>query len=340
MKILVTGSEGYIGSCLTEVLTKAGHSVTGLDTEFFSEGWFTGERTELSASIRKDIRAVTAQDVAGFDAIIHLAELSNDPLGQINADLTHDVNHNGTKRLADAAKKAGVPRFVYSSSCSVYGASDNVSDETSPTNPLTPYAKSKVLNEQYLLSIADETFSPVILRNATVYGVSPRIRFDLAVNNLAGLAWTTKVIKMDSDGTPWRPFVHVLDVCEAMKLAATMPKKVVHKQILNVGNTRSNYQIREIAEIIGKVFGVDEITLNPQGVDKRNYRVNFDKITKTLPDFRCKMDVEAGAKELMEAFRKTTMTSETFTSRYYTRLKMIQYLKAEEKLDEQLYWKE
>lgn len=339
MKILVTGSEGYIGSCLTSFLTRAGHSVTGFDTNFFSEGWFTGGKKRLAATIKKDIRAITVEDVTGFDAIIHLAELSNDPLGHINANLTFDVNHNGTKRLVDVAKKAGVPRFVYSSSCSVYGASDLVSDETSPTNPLTPYAQSKVLNEQYLLANADESFCPVILRNATVYGVSPRIRFDLAVNNLAGLAWTTRIIKMDSDGTPWRPFVHVLDVCKAMMLAACAPSADVYKQILNVGNTRSNYQIKDVAEIIGKVFGVTEVTLNPNGADKRNYRVNFDKITRVLPEFICSYDVESGAKELMKAFEKVSLTQDTFTSHLYTRLKMIEHLKAENKLDDDLYWK-
>ena len=337
MKILLTGSEGYIGIQMAQVLMGAGHTVVGLDTEFYSGGWLFGKPHKLSSFIKKDIREVIEEDVRGFDAVIHLAELSNDPLGQNDPALTFEINHKGTVTLIDACVKAGVPRFVYSSSCSVYGASDELSDETSDTHPLTAYAKSKVLNEQYLLSKASDTFTPVIFRNATVYGPSPRMRFDLAVNNLAGLAWTTGEVKMDSDGTPWRPFIHILDVCEAFRLALTAPKEKVSGQIMNVGDTSSNYQIKEIAEIIGKVFAISNISLNKQGADKRNYRVNFDKIKKIL-GFICVRNIEQGAKELKEVFENIGMNGDTFLSKEYTRLKMIDYLKKTGKLNSQLLW--
>ena len=337
MKVLVTGCNGYIGTVMVPILVAAGHDVTGLDTNYYASGWLYGQPLSLKQFIKKDIRNVSAEDVAGFDAIIHLGELSNDPLGQNDPELTFEINHKGTVKLIDACIAAGVPRFIYSSSCSVYGASDEVSDEVSLTNPLTAYAKSKVLNEQYLLSKASDAFCPVIFRNATVYGPSPRMRFDLAVNNLAGLAWTTGEVKMDSDGTPWRPFIHILDVCEAFRLALTAPKVKVSGQIMNVGDTRSNYQIKEIAEIIGKVFGVSNITLNKQGADKRNYRVNFDKIKNVL-GFSCSRDVKRGAEELKEIFESVALSRDTFLSKEYTRLKMIDYLKSSGKLDESLLW--
>jgi len=338
MNILLTGSDGYIGVQMGQVLSAANYSVTGLDTGYYSDGWLYGTPVSLASFIKKDIREVTVQDVRGFDAVIHLAELSNDPLGQNDPDLTYEINHKGTVKLIDACIAAGVSRFMYSSSCSVYGASDEVSDEKSPTNPLTAYAKSKVLNEHYLLLKASDTFTPVILRNATIYGPSPRMRFDLAVNNLAGLAWTTNEVKMDSDGTPWRPFVHILDVCEAFRLALTAQKEKISGQIINVGDTRSNYQIKEIAEIIGKVFGVERITLNKLGADKRNYRVNFDKIRQILPEFSCKRNVEVGAKDLLDVFRSIDMTKDTYYSRNFTRLKMIDYLKSSGKINSQLQW--
>ena len=338
MKILLTGSEGYIGTQLAQVLLHHGHDVTGLDTGYYSSGWLYGKLFKLSSFIKKDIRQVTAADVKGFDAVIHLAELSNDPLGQNNPEITYDINHKGTVNLVNQCLKAAVPRFIYASSCSVYGASDHVSDETSPTNPLTAYAKSKVLNEAYLLSKSSPAFAPIIFRNATVYGPSPKMRFDLAVNNLAGLAWTTRQVKMDSDGTPWRPFVHILDVCEAFHLALTAPKQKVGGQIMNLGDSHSNYQIRQIAEIIGQVFKVSKITLNQRGADKRNYKVNFDKIGQLLDGFTCKQDIETEAKQLLEMFSSIKMTQDTFLSRLYTRLKMIDYLRSSGKLDESLYW--
>lgn len=337
MKILVTGCNGYIGTVMIPVLLAAGHDVTGLDTDYYATGWLYGDPKPLKKFIKKDIRKVTLEDLADFDAVIHLGELSNDPLAQHDPELTIDINHRGTVGLVDAAREARVKRFIYSSSCSVYGASENVNNETSPSNPLTAYAKSKVLNEKYLLSVASEKFTPIIFRNATVYGPSPRMRFDLAVNNLSGLAWTTKEVKMDSDGTPWRPFVHILDVCHAFLLALTASKKNVHGQIMNVGDTSSNYQIKDIAKIVGRVFEVSDISLNKQGADKRNYRVNFDKIHKAL-GFSCIRDVEVGTKELREIFSAIQMNNETFQAKEYTRLKMIDHLLKTGKLDSSLYW--
>lgn len=340
MKVLVTGSEGYIGTVLVQELLKRGFKVTGLDTGYFMEGWFYDIEKKEYPFLKKDIRAVTAEDLKGFEAIVHLAELSNDPLGQIDPELTFAINHKGTARLVAEAKKAGVGRFIYASSCSVYGASDNIADETSPVNPLTVYAKCKILNEGALLSLADYTFSPVLLRNATVFGPSPRLRLDLVVNNLAGLAFTQKKIIMDSDGTPWRPFVHVLDVAEAIMCALVAHKDAVHKQIFNVGNSQANYQINDIARIIQETFPGSEVSLNKNGADKRNYKVNFDKITTSLPGFVCKYDVRKGAAELKEIFERVSLTKEDFASRLYTRLKQMQHLRDTKRINESFFWNE
>src|SRR3989344_3798828 len=327
MKVFITGIEGYIGTVLADELLKAGHEVAGLDAGFYREGWlYDGVKQEFSI-LRKDIRHIQPEDLGGFDAVVHLAELSNDPLGENNPELTYEINHHGTVNVAEKSKAAGVKRFIYFSSCSVYGASDNISDETSPTNPITAYAKCKVLNEQALRKMADENFSPVLLRNATAYGLSPRMRFDLVVNNLAGLAWTTKKIAMESDGAPWRPFVHVRDISRAVISSLNAPRKIIHNQIFNVGDNRSNYQIRDIASIVEQVFPGCEITLNKDGADKRNYRVNFDKINTTFPGFSSKEDIESGVKELLKIFKQIAMDEETFQSRHYTRLKQIKHLR-------------
>lgn len=338
MKVLVTGSEGYIGSNLVHVLTDKGHDVTGLDTGFYNEAKLYDTGRQPVPTIVKDIRGVTLKDLLGFDAIVHLAELSNDPLGQTDPDLTFAINHEGTARLAELAKKAGVKRFIYASSCSVYGASDEIRSETSVPNPLTAYAKCKVLNEKFLIKEATDTFTPVILRFATVYGLSPRLRFDLVVNNLAGLAFTTGEIKMDSDGTPWRPFTHVLDIAEAVACALVAHKEIVSKEIFNVGNESSNYQIKDIANIIKTVFPEAKVSLNPNGADKRNYKVAFTKINNLLPGFSCTRTIAIGAKELKEAFEKAKLTNKDFTSRFYTRLKQIFFLQKTGKLDKELYW--
>jgi len=340
MKVLLTGIDGYIGTVLAQELQKAGHEVVGLDTGYYRSAWlYNLPNTKQPKVITKDVRKVTKEDLVGYDAVVHLAELSNDPLGQNSEEITYQINHYGTVNLAKCAKKAGVKRFVYFSSCSVYGASDEIADETSSTNPLTAYAKSKVMNEKFLQKLADDSFSPIIFRNATVYGASPRLRFDLVVNNLAGLAFTTKKIKMQSDGTPWRPLVHILDVCQVVNLALKAARKTIHNQIVNVGDTNSNYQIKDIAEIIAKAFPGCKVSLNKKGADKRNYRVNFDKIKTIFPDFICQYDVAKGASELHTIFNKVNLTGDDFQSRNFTRLKQIQYLRQTDQIDESYYWR-
>lgn len=338
MKVLLTGNGGYIGTIMGEALMHAGHEVVGLDTGFYNAGWLYEGVQPLKKIIAKDIRDVELSDLVGFEAVIHLAELSNDPLGQNDPALTHSINHEGTVRLIKLVKQAGISRFIYASSCSVYGASDQFVDETSPTHPLTAYAKSKVLNEQYLLSTADDSFSPLIFRNSTVYGASPRMRFDLVVNNLAALAFTTGKIKMDSDGTPWRPLVHVRDVAKVFVTALATPTELTHKQIVNVGSASGNYQISQLAEIIAQVFPGSEVSLNPQGADKRNYKVRFEKIGLVLPGFTCDWDVEKGAHELKEIFEQIRLTKEDFASGKYTRLKAIAELQKSGSLDASLHW--
>ncbi|MBI4067568.1 SDR family oxidoreductase [Candidatus Gottesmanbacteria bacterium] len=338
MKILVTGSEGYIGLPLTHALRKAGHVVVGLDTCFYQNGWLYDGIKPLAHIVKKDIRHVLEKDLEGFDAICHLAELSNDPLGESNTDITYEINHLATVELAKKAKKVGVKRFIYMSSCSVYGASDEIRDEESSVNPLTAYAKCKVLNEKALLDLGDSNFSPVILRNATVFGPSPRMRFDLVVNNLSGLAYTQRQIKMDSDGTPWRPLIHVDDLSRLILYILESDRKITHGQILNVGDNSSNYQIKDIATIISSIFVGCEISLNKDGGDKRNYRVNFDKLKRILPNFSCQKDVKKGVKELFDIFTRVHLTKKDFESAKYTRLKQIKHLRDTKQIDEKFFW--
>ena len=340
MKVLVTGCDGYIGMVLTKKLLKNGFDVVGLDTGYYRNGWLVNGNEKLPAVISKDIRQVTAKDLEGVDVVIHLAELSNDPLGKLDEKLTYQINHLGTAKLARVAKKAGVARFVYSSSCSVYGASNAVLDETSLTNPQTAYAKCKLLNEAYLLKLADATFTPVILRNATVYGVSPRMRFDLAINNLSGIAFTTNEIKMESDGTAWRPFVHVSDVADAMIAAAIAPKSKVGRQIFNIGSSNSNYQIKDVARIISEVYLGCKITLNSSVTDTRNYIVSFKKAEKTLPGFKPQKSIKPGVIELIRVFKKIDLTKDVFESDAYSRLKRVQHLLETKQIDKELYWKD
>lgn len=340
MNILVTGVDGYIGSVLAPHLMERGHSVTGLDTGFYREGWLYNPVDEKSpACINKDLRQITEGDLRGFEAIVHLAELSNDPLGQHNPELTFEINHRGTVALADKCKKLGLARFVYTSSCSVYGAgSGGFKTEESPTNPQTAYAQCKVLVERDLSAMADDRFSPTFLRNATAYGPSPHIRFDLVLNNLAGFAWTTKEIRMTSNGTPWRPLVHVLDIAHAIACALEAPRQKVHKQIFNVGSNSENYQVREIAQIVADTFPGCKLSFGSSDGDNRSYRVNFDKIHSQLPGFKCQRDARVGARELLEVFQRTDMSRDTFDFRAYTRLKQLQHLLRTGQIDEHFYW--
>lgn len=339
MKVLVTGTDGYIGCMLGPVLMERGHDVTGVDTGFYRVGWLYNGQKTAPRTITMDIRNITEEMLRGYDAVVHLAELSNDPVGQLAPNITYDINHVGSVQLATKAKKAGVPRFIYFSSCSVYGASSTrASDETSPTEPLTAYAKCKLLVEGDVGKMADDNFTPTFLRNATAYGPSPRQRFDLVVNNLAGLAWTTKEIKMDSDGTPWRPLVHLLDICQAAACALEAPRQAVHNQVFNVGDNAENYQVRDIATIVGEVFPGCKVTFGTRGGDKRDYKVNFDKINSQLPGFKCKNTVPMGARQLLKIFQAIDMSPELFQSRGHTRLKQIQHLIATKQIDKDFFW--
>jgi nucleoside-diphosphate-sugar epimerase len=340
MKLLVTGTDGYIGMLLADVLTKRGHHVTGLDSGFYRDGLLYDGVLPPARQIKQDIRDITQADLRGYDAVIHLAELSNDPLGQHNPELTFRINHHGSVALATKCKEVGITRFVYTSSCSVYGvaSSENVT-ETSPTNPQTAYAECKVLVERDVSALAGDDFSPTFLRNATAFGASPRMRFDIVLNNLAGLAWTTKEIKMISDGTPWRPLVHVLDICDAVACSLDAPRDLVHNQVFNVGDNGQNYRVREIAEIVAEVFPGCRLSFGENGADNRSYRVNFDKINSQLAGFRCQRDARTGAQELRSVFEKIKMTRETFEFRAFTRLKQLEHLLGTAQLDENLHWR-
>lgn len=341
MKVLVTGSEGYIGAVLVPVLEGRGHEVVGLDTGFYKDGMLYDGSESRIKRIQKDIRLMTEEDVAGFDAIVHLAELSNDPLGQHAEENTYDINHQGSVRLARLCKSAGVNRFVYTSSCSVYGIQigDEIKTEESETYPQTAYAKCKVLVERDVSRMADDDFSPTFLRNATAYGPSPRMRFDIVLNNLSGLAWTTRQIRMTSDGTPWRPLVHVLDICDAIACTLEAPRDIIHNQIFNVGDTQENYRIREVAQIVSDTFPGCELTFGQSDGDNRSYRVSFDKINAQLPGFACRRNLELGANQLLEIFKQIDMTDETFGFRAYTRLKQLKYLINEQRIDARFFWR-
>jgi nucleoside-diphosphate-sugar epimerase len=343
MKVLVTGSDGYIGARLVPRLLGLGHTVTGLDTGLYRDGWLYSEQKTLSRlplTINKDLRNVTAKDIEGQDAIVHLAELSNDPLGQNNPGITRSINFEGSAKLAKLAKQAGVPRFVYASSCSVYGqaVSDWV-DETSPTNPQTAYAECKVSVEKELGPMADKNFCVTFLRNATAYGASPRIRFDIVINDLCALAWTTKRIAMTSDGTPWRPVTHIDDICHAMECALVADPAKINGQVFNVGADSENYRIRDIAQIVAGVFPGCEVTIGTSAGDTRSYRVSFKKITDGLPGFKAQWNARRGAEQLYEVFKRIEMSKDTYEFRAFTRLKQLKYLQQTNQVDDNLFWR-
>lgn len=340
MKVLVTGTDGYIGVLLAPFLAERGHEVVGLDTGFYRDGWLYPGPAAPAVSLNRDLRSITEQDLRGFDAIAHLAELSNDPLGQHRPEITYEINHRGSVELARKCKACGITRFVYTSSCSVYGIAggEQLKTEESNTNPQTAYAHCKVLVERDVAALADDAFSPTFLRNATAYGPSPRMRFDIVLNNLAGLACTTREIRMTSDGTPWRPLVHVLDICEAVACALEAPRPVVHNQIYNVGNSRENYQVRELAQIIAAAFPGCSLSFGSSDGDNRSYRVGFEKIQQRLPGFACSRSARDGAAELFELFERIKLSKETFEFRAYTRLKQLQYLLQTKQIDDRLYW--
>ncbi|MET0432909.1 MAG: SDR family oxidoreductase [Cellulomonas sp.] len=338
MRILVTGTEGYLGSLLAPTLLGRGDEVTGLDTGYYKNGWLYNGVHETPHTLVKDIRHVTPDDLVGFDAVVHMAELSNDPIGDRIGEVTYDINHHGSVALASAAKRAGVSRFVYMSSCSVYGVADGTVDETSPTDPQTAYARCKALVERDVTALADDDFSPTFLRNATAFGASPRQRFDIVLNNLAGLAWTTHRIAMTSDGTPWRPLVHGLDIAKAIRAVLDAPREDVHAQVLNVGADSNNYTVREIAETVGAEFPGCEVSFGEPSADNRSYRVSFAKIREVLPGFETDWDAAAGAAQLHRVFEQIQLDTETFTGRGHTRLAQIEHLLKTGQVDPQLFW--
>jgi nucleoside-diphosphate-sugar epimerase len=339
MKVLITGTEGYLGSLLAPLLMEQGHEVTGVDTGFYKSGWLYNGTHSTAKTLNKDIRHITATDLEGIEAVVHMAELSNDPAGQLAPNITYEINHKGSVRLAELAKAAGLRHFIYMSSCSVYGvATAGDVTEASPVNPQTAYAECKTLVEKDLQQMADDSFSPTFMRNATAFGASPRMRFDIVLNNLAGLAWTTQEIKMVSDGTPWRPLVHALDICKAIACVLDAPRDVIHNQIFNVGETANNYQVREIAEIIAGIFKGCQLSFGDSGSDNRSYRVSFDKINTQLPGFKCDWNAQRGAQQLFDLFNQIDLTHETFESRGFTRLKQLEYLLRTQQIDPNFYW--
>jgi nucleoside-diphosphate-sugar epimerase len=322
------------------MLLNKGYEVIGLDSDLYERSTFGTGIVEIP-ELKKDVRDVELEDLAGIETVLHLAGLSNDPLGNLNPNLTHEINYLASVKLAQLAKQAGVSRFIFSSSCSNYGAggTDWLTEE-SAFNPVTPYGVSKVKVEQDVSQLADDNFSPTFLRNATAYGVSPRLRFDLVLNNLVAWALTTGQVYIKSDGTPWRPIVHIEDISRAFIAVLEAPRELIHNQAFNVGRNEDNYQIRDLANIVKEIVPNCQIEYAPDGgPDKRCYRVDCSKIAQTLPDFQPQWDARKGAIELYETYQKVGLTLEEFEGPKYQRIAHIKYLMGQDLLDENLRWK-
>lgn len=342
MRILVTGNQGYIGTVMTQRFAEAGHEVVGLDTGFYENCWL-GKPIDpkVSRQIKKDIRDVDQSDFSGIDGVVHLAALSNDPTGELNPGLTEDINFEATMTVAQAAKAAGVERFIFASSCSIYGAGGkDALTEEDEFNPLTAYAKSKVASEFGLRDLADDSFSPTFMRNGTVYGFSPRLRVDLVVNNLTGWALTTGQVKLLSDGRAWRPMLHIEDFTQAFRCALEAPRERVHNQAMNVGTESENYMVRDMAEFVQQVVPNSSVSFGEgAGADTRNYNVSFAKIREILPEFQPQWTVPKGAEQVYRGCVDAGMDNEAFMGRLYTRLKQLQHLIDGGLVDDRLFWR-
>lgn len=339
MKVLVTGFQGYIGSTMVPMLLKAGHQVVGYDSNLYERCTFApgGTLADIPA-IRKDVRDVVWRDLAGFDAVIHLAALSNDPLGNLNPDITFAINHAASVKFAEAARNAGVQRFLFASSCSNYGMSEEeLIDENGELRPVTAYGESKVLAERGIARLASANFCPIFFRPATAYGVSPRLRFDVVLNNLVAWAVTEGLIFLKSDGSPWRPIVHIEDISRAFIAGLAAPAEAVWNEAFNVGSTAHNYRIRDIAEIVTEVVPGSRLTFaSDAGPDKRSYRVDFSKLARVLPDAVPRWDARAGARQLFGAIKSARLTSEEFEGPRYQRIAHIRHLVSTGVLDADL----